>query len=145
MKKLLITMILAASTALLASCGDTPADDEVGGDWHTWRAWSFATVNDNGTEDSPETYASFDLPAPLTDLSKSTEGLIFADVDKNGHTDILIPWSDDTGSEYLYVYRWSDADSDFVLDEDASYVEGLRWEDGNLTDGEEIWLLIDAQ
>lgn len=166
MKKLLITMILAASTALLASCGDTPADDEVGGDWHTWRAWSFATVNDDGndvplayelgekyfyavvdnsTEDSPETYASFDLPAPLTDISKSTEGLIFADVDKNGHTDILIPWSDDTGSEYLYVYRWSDADSDFLLDEDASYVEGLRWEDGNLTDGEEIWLLIDAQ
>ena len=136
MKKLLITMILAASTALLASCGDTPADDEVGGDWHTWRAWSFTTVNDGGndvplayelgekyfyavidnsTEDSPETYASF------------------------------IPWSDDTGSEYLYVYRWSDADSDFLLDEDASYVEGLRWEDGNLTDGEEIWLLIDAQ
>lgn len=90
MKKLLITMILAASTALLASCGDTPADDEVGGDWHTWRAWSFTTVNDDGndvplayelgekyfyavidnsTEDSPETYASFDLPAPLTDLS----------------------------------------------------------------------------
>ena len=43
-------MILAASTALLASCGDTPADDEVGGDWHTWRAWSFTTVNDDGND-----------------------------------------------------------------------------------------------
>ena len=166
LKRIGIAILAAFTAAALFSCGDNNQNDDevIGGDWHVMRAWSGVTVEDGGTqvellyyidetgllayidnhsEEEPESYAAIAFPTDLENLSAAQDGIIFIDIDGDDHTDILVPYTSD-GGNYIYVYRWNSGESDFILDEDASYIEGLKYENGELLDGEYTITFIEA-
>ena len=161
-----LACLAAVSPLAMFSCGNENSNNDgevVGGDWHVMRAWDGVTVEDNGesiellyyidqtgllayvdnhSEESPDSYAAIAFPTELEDAPASKDGLVFVDIDGDNHTDILVPYTLD-GADYIYVYRW-DGEGDFTLDEDASYIEGLKYEDGELHDGEFTITFIEA-
>lgn len=139
MRRFAVFPLLAALLLTLAACTvrDDPDDIEVGGDWRTW-----GVINDYGTivRDGAETtvcvcicdstadfyldreeqtvYASVQYPSKIDSASAYYQSVSFADLNKDGNSDVQITFSFGDGGETKLTWLWEN--SEFVYHAELS-------------------------